>query len=171
MREPFAAVIIWQRERGGGDPAGAGATCSRCGIRHRCPALISLARGVWGMITRLCPQRPPLSFGACLSKFDGKANERSAAQRKMACRRAAADRVCEEDAGARGAGRVFLQRGKEQASESLRASLRARLLYASAAAARTIPSARRNLNDLVGREMCHKGSADGRGRTWRKRPR
>lgn len=164
MPEPFAAVIIWQR---GGDPAGAGATCSRCGIRHRCPTLISLARGVWGMITQLCPQRPPLSFGACLSKSDSKANERSAAERKMARRRAAAARVLEEDARARGAPCVLSRRGKKQVSESLRASLRVRLLYASAAAAWAISSARRNLNDLVGREMCHKGSADGRGRTWR----
>lgn len=97
---------------GGEDPAGAGATCSRCEIRHRCPALISLARGVWGMITQLCPQRPPLSFGACLSKFDSKVNGRSVAERKMAHRRAAAARVCEEDARARGAPCVFSQRGK-----------------------------------------------------------
>ena len=34
----------WRRRRGE-DPAGDAATCSRCGIRRRCPGLISLARG------------------------------------------------------------------------------------------------------------------------------
>lgn len=40
----------------GEDPAGDGATCSRCGIMHRCPSLISLARGAAAWLPSSAPR-------------------------------------------------------------------------------------------------------------------
>lgn len=143
------AITRRRRRRGrGGDPAGDAATCSRCGIRRRCPGLISLARGAAAWLPssalrerlsqRVCVcVSQPVCWGKSDSRVDGGRRRWRGGENNVTL--SMSELAWVQDSGAKEQGVPTWKRRKEWEKKNTsvimclctKASLRACLLYVS----------------------------------------